>query len=891
MKLRRESGKNRWILWYTAIYLIGMCGIGLVLLRYDKTLIWVPDGIKQPYTAIGYVGQMVRRLLAGEGYRMVDFSLGQGFDVITTMTYYGYTDPLSLLGTFFSGDGIETCYMIIDFLRVYLAGLFCGLYLRKMKIEDQWALAAGCSIYVFSGFSVWMMGRHPYFMNGAMYLPLLLVGIERIFENRKWLMFTLITALMLVVNFYFAFMNTVTAILYILVRLVVDIRENGVKESAKDGFMLLGCYLLGAALAGIVFLPVAQLYLASSRIGVESGYRASMLHYKMSHYIDMFVEMFAACKFPSFYTFTSYLPMALFGLLALIFVKKRQARMVFGSILVCLVGACIPAVGYVMNGTAYVSNRWMYIMAMFMAFGSAIGISELFKPETTFRRKIVVAALVYTVALVLLAAKKFVVKKSLLRAWPVWIAVMLIVGFALILLVYDRRWFKKLTDRGMRVIMCVFLAFSSLVYSAAVYLPSGAGYIKDQMDTGIWESLTNETAAYEIEDDSVYRVSHGEYCDAHAPLLDYMGTGFYWSLVDGEVGVYYANLGLPMQRMSYNVLTIGGSSAMNTVAAVKYFVINEGQNGIVPYGFEKVDTLTLSDGTEEYIYENRYALPMGYAYDEVMSREEYDALPVEDKLQALTQYAICDGAVLERKGAFQSNDKAHAFTMTADENVDVSTPGRISAKKGGALKLEFEAMPDGETYLIIDNFKMEKKCGVVVRSKSGVIQGELQPSGSNFYFEKPCMAFCLGSDDIDSCEISFSRAGRFTYDDIRIVSVSLETYRASTQARQAESMENVMISNNALSGDIRVRGDRVLQIAVPYSSGWMVLVDGEVQEAFRCGGMYTGVELKAGQHHIEMHYVTPGLKSGAILSALALVVILALVIWDRKRKKGTVKRI
>lgn len=76
MKLRRESGKNRWILWYTAIYLIGMCGIGLVMLKYNKTLIWVPDGIKQPYTTIGYVGQMVRRLLAGEGYRMVDFSLG-----------------------------------------------------------------------------------------------------------------------------------------------------------------------------------------------------------------------------------------------------------------------------------------------------------------------------------------------------------------------------------------------------------------------------------------------------------------------------------------------------------------------------------------------------------------------------------------------------------------------------------------------------------------------------------------------------------------------------------------------------------------------------------------------------------------------------------------------
>ena len=78
---------------------------------------------------------------------------------------------------------------------------------------------------------------------------LLLIGIERVLDGRRWLMYVLVTALMLIVNFYFAYMNTLVAVAYILVRLAFRLRDRGAAESAKDGLMLLGGYLLGAALS------------------------------------------------------------------------------------------------------------------------------------------------------------------------------------------------------------------------------------------------------------------------------------------------------------------------------------------------------------------------------------------------------------------------------------------------------------------------------------------------------------------------------------------------------------------------------------------------------------------------------------------------------------------
>ena len=40
-------------------------------------------------------------------------------------------------------------------------------------------------------------------------------------------------------------------------------------------------------------------------------------------------------------------------------------------------------------------------------------------------------------------------------------------------------------------------------------------------------------------------------------------------------------------------------------------------------------------GEKTKVYENRYALPLGYAYDAALSIDDYLAMPVEQKLQAL----------------------------------------------------------------------------------------------------------------------------------------------------------------------------------------------------------------------------------------------------------------
>jgi hypothetical protein len=73
-------------------------------------------------------------------------------DLLTTCGYYGYTDPLSLLGALFATRGIEWAYILSDFLRLYLAGVCFGLYACRVGSRDGWATAcASAVVYIQRG--------------------------------------------------------------------------------------------------------------------------------------------------------------------------------------------------------------------------------------------------------------------------------------------------------------------------------------------------------------------------------------------------------------------------------------------------------------------------------------------------------------------------------------------------------------------------------------------------------------------------------------------------------------------------------------------------------------------------------------------------------------------
>ena len=102
-------------------------------------------------------------------------------------------------------------------------------------------------------------------------------------------------------------------------------------------------------------------------------------------------------------------------------------------------------------------------------------------------------------------------------------------------------------------------------------------------------------------------------------------------------------------------------------------------------------------------------------------------------------------------------------------------------------------------------------------------------------------------------------------------------------------MQNIKYDNgNHFSGEITNRGNRILCIPIPYSRGWKALDNGKPVQIQKVNGMFIGISLKKGQHNIQLDYVTPGIKEGAVITLISLC-ILGVMIIKRKRNERILK--
>ncbi|MBE0645283.1 MAG: YfhO family protein [Bacteroidetes bacterium] len=96
---------------------------------------------------------------------------------------------------------------------------------------------------------------------------------------------------------------------------------------------------------------------------------------------------------------------------------------------------------------------------------------------------------------------------------------------------------------------------------------------------------------------------------------------------------------------------------------------------------------------------------------------------------------------------------------------------------------------------------------------------------------------------------------------------------------------------NGFAYDLDTPVDAILKLSeVYYPSGWTATLDGKPVEVLRSDYVLRAVEIPAGTHRLEMHFQPKTYEAGLIVTTvtnytLALVLLLSLVLWLRKRQK------
>ena len=137
----------------------------------------------------------------------------------------------------------------------------------------------------------------------------------------------------------------------------------------------------------------------------------------------------------------------------------------------------------------------------------------------------------------------------------------------------------------------------------------------------------------------------------------------------------------------------------------------------------------------------------------------------------------------------------------------------------------------------------------------------------------------------EQIKLNFLSRGTYQFEQLYLVTVDKKQTMNKIQNLQKNAMEDIKYEVNHFSGKIVANKKKVVCMIIPYSKGWSAKVDGKETKIYKTNGMYMGILVEKGEHQIELHYVTPGIKIGAMISAAAWILLaVAAVVTVRKKK-------
>lgn len=912
-KHNRERGYTSYFVIYTLIF------IAMSILLFHRfwqdgiSFVWKVDGWAQHIHALqfysNWLQQIVKNLLFKHKLEVPlwSFSIGYGSDIITTLHYYVIGDPLCLLSVFVPDRYMVHFYDIMVLFRMYLAGVSFSVYCFYKRRNTKIAVLTGTVLYAFSTYILLMGFHHPFFINSFIYLPLLLVGIEKILEGKSPKLFIFMVFICTISNFYFMYMIALNAVLYLFIRMFSIYGIKDIKRFLSKLMHMIFYAITGVLMGTFIFLPILNLFMGNSRDG--SGQPFQLL-YEKTFYQNL-PRMLIAVNWGTHHTMLAVCSIVLVCVYLLCIKRKENTEIKIGLLILTLC-LLIPAAGKIFNGFSYASNRWMFSYIFLLSYIVVVEWDALF----AMKKK--AFAGIFLIMAGLLAYDYYILGenfKTELYGYACLIGLnLLIVGISSVL---SQSRFKqnKIYFTGLELLMCVLVVMTIHLNAQKIFYKSNDPKrrtefasvervrkdLRSPADKAILKAVPN--------DDSFFRYESSEsLVERNSTLQSNLhSTNFYWSLSGKLPAQLFSELAL-VNKGAYNYKNLDGRTFLNEIASTKYYVTPVKKNGnyVVPFSYKKLGTYRIKTARRTQrctVFENKYALPLGYTYDSYYVRNDYEKMNELERQNALLQ-----GVLLEKKitgyARTEIDQNYVKIPYQIKEYNGVKKYGNhfIVQKAGGSIVLETQkTINNSELNLFIGNIST-KEADRVADDNSRAAKYVIITQNSDgrtsrkrlFYFQPRNIYYAarnhfmvnLGYYNVGKQRIivHFPNVGEYKVGSVKLYAQSMNGYSDKIAKLKENTLKNIKIRTNNIKGNIHLSRNKILCLSVPYSKGWKAVVDGKEQEILQANTMYMALPLKKGSHKIQLYYRTPGLETGIVLSLGGWFLYAIIFVCEKKKK-------
>ena len=890
LEWNKLSERKKTFYLYTCSFLLVFYAAFSLFLTNGTNFVCLFDGREiyfQSYIYNGiWIRQIISNFLHGDfSIPLYNFSNGWGGRIID-----GGIDPIDLLITpFFDIKHAETLYLLLIVLKLYLAGL-AFLYLCRYFKKDRISSLTGCFVYLFSAYMVYAGLAFPIYIAPMIQLPLLIVGAEKVMQKEKSIGFVFTVMFTALYGYYHFYMHTIMIGIYCIVRLFA-IYPRGKRLRALPGRLGsgIGKWLLGLGLSGFIMIPTILSIGTSARSGYSNVSISNDITIHWNIFWQRLMSLIAPIRnydwdwgldFPAY--------AAIFFLCAVVIFAsgKKQKFTQKWLLFIGLFMLFCPWCGLVMNGFQYPCNRWTYGLALLAGFLVTDTLPELFQLKKTQKIASVIAVLAYVCIGLFSAA----IRKEVFASVG---AVFLVATLLIVLSSNGSELIRKFKKPLCLCLVCLNVVANTMFLVS----PESMGWIKwfssskseEKRLINSVESVPGSSSyGYEI---GKGRIDSSDLFYTNSIVYNQPATHIYSSLINGNIVEFRDRTESCGNIQYFKINSSDQRTSLNTLLSVDQQYEKENSTQYVPYGYKY-----LGDTALDYkVFQNEYSLGWGYTYDSSVSYDEVSGLNGIGVQEMMMRSVILDSDKQITHGTVETEYVKIPYTYLCR---GCSWKDGILETYGGAMIDITADLPKGKEYYIRikgfnidgygkDTFTISTNSSFEFNVSSNNVSKHARAMSTSYpwYYGREDYLFCLGCLDVDRDSVLFKipGIGKFKLEDIEIFALPLDHYPERAEKLRQDSLKNVVLGTNKLSGTIDVSGNKVLCITVPYENGWKAYVDGQETEILRANYAFMGLNLSEGHHEIVLKYNVPYLTEGIIVSLVSLCITAALFVVMKKK--------
>lgn len=788
-----------------------------------------------------------------------------GFNFWNLLAYYG-ASPLNLLLFFFPAGLIVEGVTFLLLIKQGLAGCFMYLFLTyqyggearvwlRSEKAGAWSRVAFGSLYALCAY---MCGYFWCIMwlDVVALLPLIMLGLSKLIEEKKGVLYAVSLGLACFCNYYIAMMMCIFIVLYYLMLWFKKPRQGGARAFVTTTCRVAVYSLIGAALASPMLVPT---YISMK----NTFYTPASLPEEWSFYSPA-LEVVNQLLPLSHLSYREGLPNLCCGLLVCMmlvcfFVSRtipQREKVVHGMLLAVLFFSLnVNTLNFLWHGCHFPNElpfRWSFAVSFLLVSMACQALTRL--PQ--IRQKTLWAIFAGGLGYYMLAAKVLEGSPALDDADAFfYIGVVLLAIYTAILMSYRKGW---LTAHSISLLLVLVVGAELLCTVTMSFDKVGnverAPYLENSKEIA---ELTDQTK------DDFARTELYRWSLMNTPALyHYRGMSQFSSSLNANATELMEKIGLEGEPGKNRYNYVFSDPVTNAILNMKYIIATD--ETVEDEYFRQI-----GESGEATMYENQYPLSIGYMLPEsirtwdLISTNPFDVL--NDYIRAATSNSI------QRLFLELEEPETEGYAATVSTEADGLLSGASEEGEAGSIDMVYTARETATHYVYIE---AEQAASIDVVYEDGSVLSLREDCGAVVNIGS------IEKGEEFTIEINYETDGGGSIR-AHVCTMNQAGWEKAYGLMSRNMMEITSFGDRYLEGKINASEAGIFTTSVLNEEGWSMEIDGQDQEITELvGGDFIAAALEAGEHTVRLSFRPPGLIPGCVLLVLG---VLALIILEGGR--------